>query len=148
SHPPPTFREGHRLLNVHLLPANFNLLRRPFVQIGPILKFNGLSVITNDVVEASEYPRDRRHIALEKDRHLPSEVTVGGNAHVADQHVRKTSLRRFPHSKGFRQGLSCRISAKFWVFQPVPPTCRKSGVFRHALRRDNSGVSMSNQLTF
>jgi len=54
---------------------NFNLLRRPFVQIGPILKFNGLSVITNDVVEASEYPRDRRHIALEKDRHLPSEVT-------------------------------------------------------------------------
>jgi len=58
------------------LPANFNLLRRPFVQIGPILKFNGLSVITNDVVEASEYPRDRRHIALEKDRHLPSEVTA------------------------------------------------------------------------
>jgi len=57
------------------LPANFNLLRRLFVQIGPILKFNGLSVITNDVVEASEYPRERRHIALEKDRHLPSKVT-------------------------------------------------------------------------
>ena len=55
-------------------------VRRLFVQIEPILKFNGLSVITNDVVEASEYPRDRRHIALEKDRHLPSEVTPVLNA--------------------------------------------------------------------
>lgn len=33
--------------------GNFRLLRRQFVQIGRILKINGLSVITDDVVEAA-----------------------------------------------------------------------------------------------
>jgi len=33
--------------------GNFRLLHRLFVQIGRILKINGLSVITNDVVEAA-----------------------------------------------------------------------------------------------
>ena len=33
-------------------------------------------------------------------------ITVGGDAHIADQHVRKTPLVRFPHSAPFRQGLS------------------------------------------
>jgi hypothetical protein len=31
-------------------------------------------------------------------------VVVAGNAHVADQHVRKTSLDRFPRNMSFRQG--------------------------------------------
>ena len=35
---------------------------------------------------------------------------VGRDAHVADQHVRKTSPEGFPHSASFRQGLSC----SFW----------------------------------
>ena len=34
-------------------------------------------------------------------------VALGGDAHVADQHVRKTPSGRFPHSTPFRQGLSC-----------------------------------------
>jgi hypothetical protein len=34
-------------------------------------------------------------------------VALGGDAHVADQHVRKTPSGRFPHSASFRQGLSC-----------------------------------------
>lgn len=33
--------------------GNFRLLHRLFVQIGRILKINGLSVITDDVVEAA-----------------------------------------------------------------------------------------------
>jgi DNA transposition AAA+ family ATPase len=33
--------------------GNFRLLHRLFVQIGRILKINGLSVITEDVVEAA-----------------------------------------------------------------------------------------------
>ena len=33
--------------------SNFRLLHRLFVQIGRILKINGLSVITDDVVEAA-----------------------------------------------------------------------------------------------
>jgi DNA transposition AAA+ family ATPase len=33
--------------------GNFRLLQRLFVQIGRILKINGLSVITDDVVEAA-----------------------------------------------------------------------------------------------
>ena len=35
-------------------------------------------------------------------------VAVGRDAHVADQHVRKTSLRRFPCSLSFRRGLPHR----------------------------------------
>ena len=34
-------------------------------------------------------------------------VAVRRDAHVADQHVRKTSSNEFPHSVSFRQGLSC-----------------------------------------
>jgi hypothetical protein len=37
-------------------------------------------------------------------QHLP--VAVGRDAHVADQHVRKTANRGFPHSVPFREGLS------------------------------------------
>jgi hypothetical protein len=33
-------------------------------------------------------------------------ITTGGDAHVADQHVRKTSPNRFPHSGSFRHHLS------------------------------------------
>ena len=33
-------------------------------------------------------------------------VALGGDAHVADQHVRKTPSGRFPHCAPFRQGLS------------------------------------------
>ena len=36
-------------------------------------------------------------------------VTIGGNAHVADQHVRKTSWKEFSHTDPFRQGLSYRF---------------------------------------
>jgi hypothetical protein len=36
----------------------------------------------------------------------PSGVNVGGDAHITHQHVRKTSLIRFPHSALFRHGLS------------------------------------------
>ena len=38
-------------------------------------------------------------------------VALGGDAHVADQHVRKTPFGRFPHSAPFRQGLSCTFLA-------------------------------------
>src|SRR3954468_8549737 len=34
-------------------------------------------------------------------------VAVGGDTHIADQHVRKTSSRRFPHGASSRQDLSC-----------------------------------------
>ena len=33
-------------------------------------------------------------------------VAVGGNAHIADKHARKTSYDGFPHNGPFRQGLS------------------------------------------
>ena len=33
-------------------------------------------------------------------------VAICRDAHVADQHVRRTSLSGFPHSAPFRQGLS------------------------------------------
>ena len=36
-------------------------------------------------------------------------VAVGRDAHVADQHVRKTSSNGFPHSAPFRQGLPYRF---------------------------------------
>ena len=39
-------------------------------------------------------------------------VALGGDPHVADQHVRKTPLERFPHSTPFRQGLSRRILSR------------------------------------
>jgi hypothetical protein len=38
-------------------------------------------------------------------------VTAGGDAHVADQHVRKTSPKRFPHTAAFRHRLSYSFSA-------------------------------------
>ena len=41
-------------------------------------------------------------------KNLP--VGVGRDAHVADQHVRKTSSFEFPHTAPFRQGLSCSFS--------------------------------------
>jgi hypothetical protein len=43
-------------------------------------------------------------------------VTAGGHAHVADQHVRKTSPEGFPHSGSFRH----HLSYTFWgLKQPV-----------------------------
>jgi hypothetical protein len=33
-------------------------------------------------------------------------VTASADAHVADQHVRKTSPKQFPQTASFRQGLS------------------------------------------
>jgi hypothetical protein len=38
-------------------------------------------------------------------------VALRGDAHLADQHVRKTPSGRFPHSAPFRQGLSCSFLA-------------------------------------
>jgi hypothetical protein len=45
-------------------------------------------------------------------------VAIRRDAHVADQHVRKTSFSEFPHSASFRQGLS-------HIF--CPPIGRPSG---------------------
>ena len=53
-------------------------------------------------------PGGEKGVALQV-QHLP--VAVGRDAHVADQHVRKTPSERFPHSASFRQGLSC----SFWA---------------------------------
>jgi hypothetical protein len=36
-------------------------------------------------------------------------IAVGGNAHIADKHVRKTSSNGFPHNASFRQGLSTML---------------------------------------
>jgi hypothetical protein len=54
--------------------GNFRLLHRLFVQIERILKINGLSVITDDVVEAARSSlvigATQRQIPLKKARHF------------------------------------------------------------------------------
>ena len=83
----------------------------------------------------SSTPAASKRVALQV-QHLP--VAVGRDAHVADQHVRKTSPAGFPHSASFRQGLSC----SFLAYKPPPQaplrSQRKSGVSRQ-LRRQRPG---------
>ncbi len=62
-------------------------------------------------------------------QHLP--VAVGGDAHVADQHVRKTSSGGFPHNAPFRQGLSCSFRASNGPHQATSAARRESTDSRH-----------------
>ena len=58
-------------------------------------------------------------------------VALGGDPHVADQHVRKTPLERFPHSTPFRQGLSRRILSRLDRSTGPWAARRESHDFRH-----------------
>jgi len=51
---------------------------------------------------------DQKSVALQV-QHLP--VAVRRDAHVPDQHVRKTSPEEFPYDAPFRLGLSCTFEA-------------------------------------
>jgi hypothetical protein len=73
-------------------------------------------------------PGGKKRVTL-KVQHLP--VIVGGNAHIAHQHVRKTHQGPFPYTISFRHEFPCIFSAPGKPFQPLLAACRKTSVFRH-----------------
>ena len=64
-------------------------------------------------------------------------VAVGGDAHVADQHVRKTLLRGFPYSRSFRHGLSYTFSTQNRLFAAALLRSRKSYDSRYRRRTED-----------
>ena len=60
-------------------------------------------------------------------------IAVGGNAHIADKHVRKTSANGFPHNGSFRHGLSTTLGAKSALILAPESARRKTVVSRQAL---------------
>src|SRR3954462_3489044 len=77
----------------------------------------------------------QQRVAL-KVQHLP--IAVGGDAHVADQHVRKTPFVWFPHSGPFRHSLSCKFWGANKAFQRPSLGRRESYDFRQIQFRQSA----------
>ena len=75
-------------------------------------------------------------------------ITIGGDARITDQHIRKTRLVRFPHSALFRQGLSIMFWREINVGIGVDPRVTEIRCFPSPSKRHRYQSKYHNSLIF
>jgi hypothetical protein len=90
---------------------NFPLLHRLFVQIGRILKINGLTVITDDVVSASPGQPKRQSAPAARQSACLSRMLAWSHRQTGGKHL----LLQFAGAVGFAgHQLACFAAASRW----------------------------------